>query len=459
MMRSIAKSAAAAFILGCGVAGLCLPAVAEEPAGWPVPEVHPLSLGPVEAVHWIRFPRNGVLLPPALPPPSPALPPSSEKERQILNRIRADWQARHKRIRSLSVAWDFRSAFRKGRNSDPPHNNSEVSHNELWLDDGFRGRLLVAPHPNAKPRLFTFDGMTARSSNPETHGGEIWSGAPGRGLAAPDTIIWCVAVDPLCVDLLRGKFADPSCVGVHVLGENAIIGDRHCVKLRISLTSRPDESGLLDTLWIDPSRDSVIVGWERAGPSTPDTFLSIEYVLDKQHGWLPSRWRLTTAGPAGESTATATRIAINEQYPASLFRQTFAPGTLVRDPNLSQWYVIANDGSKTPVGEPHPPKPEPIDAALNRTTDFVINPEPLKDALDFIAQRYHIKTAFDDGAVRQGLIDPAAQVQTQKHGIKLKELLDVLLKQSPKPLRYEIREDVITLIADVHSGGKPRSGP
>ena len=256
-----------------------------------------------------------------------------------------------------------------------------------------------------------------------------------------------------------GKFVDRSSAGLRVLGENAIIGDRHCVKLRIPLTSRPHESGLLDTLWIDPARDSVIVGWERGGLGTPATFLSIEYALDKQHGWLPSRWRLTTPWPAGESTATATHIAFNEKYPANLFQQTFAPGALVQDGKLGQWYWIATDGSQMRLGEPSPPKGEPIAAALNCPTDFVINPEPLKDALHFIAQRYHIKTAFDDRAVRQGLIDPAVEVQTPKHGIKLKELLDVLLKQSPKPLRYEIREDVITLIADVHSGGKPRSGP
>jgi hypothetical protein len=37
--------------------------------------------------------------------------------------------------------------------------------------------------------------------------------------------------------------------------------------------------------------------------------------------------------------------------------------------------------------------------------------------------------------------------QTQQHGIKLKELLELLLNQSPKPLRYEIRNDVVTVIA------------
>jgi hypothetical protein len=90
---------------------------------------------------------------------------------------------------------------------------------------------------------------------------------------------------------------------------------------------------------------------------------------------------------------------------------------------------------------------ETIYDSLNETTDFIVDPEPLKDALEFIAQRYHIRTAIDDRAVRQGLIEPAAVVQTQKHGIKLKELLEILLKQSSKPLRYEIRNDVVTVIS------------
>lgn len=91
---------------------------------------------------------------------------------------------------------------------------------------------------------------------------------------------------------------------------------------------------------------------------------------------------------------------------------------------------------------------------MKSTTDFIVDPEPLKDALEFIAHRYHIKTAFDERGVRRGLIDPGVLVQTQKHGIKLKELIGLLLKQSPKPLRYEIRNDVVTVVAGWEISGR-----
>jgi hypothetical protein len=37
--------------------------------------------------------------------------------------------------------------------------------------------------------------------------------------------------------------------------------------------------------------------------------------------------------------------------------------------------------------------------------------------------------------------------QTKKHGVKLKELIELLLNQSPKPLGYEIRNDGETVMA------------
>jgi len=430
MSRSIGKAAAAAFILGCGVAGLCLSAVADdpqEPPRPPVPQFNPLGLNP--AAFRSAFTSKTAPEPPVVRPPS-------EKERQIAKRIRAGWQARHERMRSFSIAWDIRSNSRTDRNADSPE-----SHTELWIDDGFRSRLQVSSPPDAKPHLFTFDGMTARSWNPETRAGEVWNGEPDKGLAPRDTIIWRVTVDPLCCE-----FLDTSSAEIHVPSENAIIGDRHCVKLRIPMKSRSPDSGLFDTLWIDPARDNVIVGWERGIPDTPSAFVSIEYTLDKQRGWLPSRWRMTTPASSGEST-TRTRIAVNEQYSASMFRQTFPPGAQVDDRKISERYVIAPDGSKTHVVKYYPLEVETIYDSLNEITDFIVDPEPLKDALEFIAQRYHIRTAIDDRAVRQGLIEPAAVVQTQKHGIKLKELLEILLKQSSKPLRYEIRNDVVTVIS------------
>jgi hypothetical protein len=44
-------------------------------------------------------------------------------------------------------------------------------------------------------------------------------------------------------------------------------------------------------------------------------------------------------------------------------------------------------------------------------------------------------------------VNPLIEVQTKKRGIKVKELIEVLLQQSPKPLRYVIRNDVVTVVS------------
>jgi hypothetical protein len=435
MSHSIRKAAAAALMLGCGLAVLFLPAVAGEPPKPPAvvgsggvlpPEFGPGNFDPDE----IEVPA-----PPLEPPP---LRPASEKERQIFKQIRASWQARHERIHSLHISWESPGG-RTGPNAVPPD-----SHTEVWIDaDDFRMRELTSYRGRATAILYltTFDGMTTRAWDSGKHAGDVWNGQSERRLAHGVASIWQLAIDPLRCDLIDISSAD---VGVRC--EDAMLGDQHCVKLRFPVKVRDSDYKMRDTLWVDPARDNLIIRWERILQERATASLSIDYKRDKQHGWLPTQWLETFPWSSGDS-ATVIRIAINEQYPVSTFRLTFPPGTEVYDRKLSQHYLIAADGSKTQVVQFYPVEWETIYDSLNRRTDFVIDPEPLKDALEFIAQRYHIKTVFDDRGVRQGLIDPAVEVAANKHGMKLKELLELLLKQSPKPLRYEIRDDVVTVIA------------
>jgi hypothetical protein len=437
MSHSIRKSlAAAALILGCSVVSRCLPADAGE---------FPFVIQAGGGISPIGSDPDEIWVPNAVPGPPPLRHPS-EKERQIFKRIRAAWQARHERIRSFSIAWDSPPDPRRN-----PYAGPLARHTELCVDQGLRFRFLTSSPPNTLPYQETFDGMTYCSWNSETDRGEVWNGEPKKGRAYGDTLIWRIGVDPLSMDLV-----DISSPDFNVLSEDEIIGGRHCVKLRFPIKGDDLLRGWFDILWMDPSRDDIIVRWEQGIPDTPSMFMSIDYAPDKTLGWLPSRCTYSDASTTAEAE-TATKIAINERYPIAMFRQTFPPGTQVGDQRLSQRYVIGPDGSKTHVKKRvYRVKQESIYDSLNRTTDFVINPEPLKDALAFIGQRYHIKTAFDDPAVRQGLIDLAVQVQTEKHGIKLKELLDLLLKQSPKPLRYEIHNDVVTVIADPASRGSSK---
>ena len=359
MSHSIRKSlAAAALILGCGIVCLCSlvdagdpPFVTEAGGG-----INPIGSDPDE----VCVP-NPVLVPAPLRPPS-------EKERQIFKRIRAAWQARHERIRSLHIAWDSPSG-RTGSGALSPNEQTEV-----WIDHDFRMRARTSYRGYSRPSVYltTFDGMTTRTWNSDKHEGEVCNGQLERGLPHGVGSMWRLAIDPFYCGAL--KIASPD---VNVLCEDTMLGDRHCMQLRFPVKVDASDYKTRDTLWIDPARDNLIVRWDRTLQESASACLSIEYTRDKQHGWLPSQWRETYSWSSGNS-ATATRIAINEQYPVSTFRLTFPPGTEVRDRKLAQRYVIGPDGSKTQIEQFHPVELETIYDSLNRTTDFVIDPEPLE---------------------------------------------------------------------------------
>ena len=419
---------AAAFVAGCLVAGFGLPAVAKTPRNPPLEKTAPL-FEPFEEF------QNGFLSEPQADRPLPLRPPS-ENERRVCRRILAGWQARHERIGSFFVAWDLHSQCRRFPKFGPMD-----SHTEQWVDRDFRRRALRTSPWNGLAYEFAFDGMTACMWHTNARSAHLWNGDPDCSMHW-DTVIWRFAVDPLCSDLI-----DTTSPHANVLSENAIIGNRHCVKLLFPVKYCDASVELFDTLWVDPARDNVIVAWQRGTVEGPAPFVSIEYTRDSKQCWLPTRWHMTSASAVDESSSAATRIAINQQFPINLFRPTLPEGTRVSDQQIAEGYVIGAHGSKTQIQKYSLNDRDTISAVLDARTDFVIHPEPLKDALYFIGRRYHIKTAFDERAIRDGRINPAVEVATKKHGIKLSELLDILLKQSAAPLRYEIRKDVMTVIA------------
>jgi hypothetical protein len=194
-------------------------------------------------------------------------------------------------------------------------------------------------------------------------------------------------------------------------------------------------------------RDDVITGWERRAPeSAPFFFVSFEYARDPHYGWLPTRWDNTNPSTLKSASAVATKLTVNERFGIETFRLSFPPGTTVNDRGLAARYEIAANGSKTNIKPYYPAEIETIYDCLKEKTDFIVDPEPLQSALDFVAKRYHMKFAFDAEAVRQRRIDPHLEVKVAKRGIKVSKLIALLLEQSPKPLDYEIRNDVVTVI-------------
>ncbi|HEV8066843.1 MAG TPA: permease prefix domain 1-containing protein [Planctomycetaceae bacterium] len=83
--------------------------------------------------------------------------------------------------------------------------------------------------------------------------------------------------------------------------------------------------------------------------------------------------------------------------------------------------------------------------ALSQQVGFFIEPQSLKDALDFIAARYQIPIMIDVKAIEDANVDMSAEVRGNAPGIALCDLLDLLLGQLSAPLGYHIQHGVLMI--------------
>ena len=90
-----------------------------------------------------------------------------------------------------------------------------------------------------------------------------------------------------------------------------------------------------------------------------------------------------------------------------------------------------------------PPIETAIEEALERTTEFNIDPQPLKDAVDFIAQHYQIPILLDKKTLEDASIDTSAEVRLPFAGLKLRQVLTLLLDQVGQPMGFDIRDGVL----------------
>jgi hypothetical protein len=91
-------------------------------------------------------------------------------------------------------------------------------------------------------------------------------------------------------------------------------------------------------------------------------------------------------------------------------------------------------------------KPEErIHEALNQPVDFSIEPQALKDALDFIAARYQIPILIDRKALDDSNIDMSAEVHLNAPGILLKDALELMFDQMPQRLGYDVVHEVLMI--------------
>jgi len=83
--------------------------------------------------------------------------------------------------------------------------------------------------------------------------------------------------------------------------------------------------------------------------------------------------------------------------------------------------------------------------ALSQPVDFNIEPQSLKDALDFIAARYQIPIMIDQKGLEEANVDMSSEVRGNAPGIALCDLLDLLFGQLSAPLGYDIQHGVLMI--------------
>jgi hypothetical protein len=353
----------------------------------------------------------------------------------VLTRIQKNWRARGERFKSYYFAWDSQRVL-------PNHraDAAAATHCEYWLQGNARKAKYRIHTTLADPRLkqgasadewqLTFDGTTTCTLDSDDRVGTVHSGYWGFDRVSIEPLVF--AMQPTSQQVV-----DPSSNKVRVIGDNAYVGRRRCLKLR------QDHRNFTFHCWVDPEREDVIAGWERLVDNRPLDFFSIEYKREHNE-WLPSRWTETTHSiPGNPSTiSSVTKSATNEKFSERTFVLEFPPGAIVLDKKLKRNSVVQKDGTLKADSS----GALRIYETLEQAVDFTIDPEPLKDALAFIAQRYRIKVTIDPEATRKGLIDPAIEVQTKTAAFQLKRVLKLLLAQSQKPLTWKVRDGGLLIV-------------
>jgi hypothetical protein len=377
---------------------------------------------------------------------------ASDHQVAVLNRILANWKARQERIRSFHcrfVTCDSRLKSLK-RASEPVADFQS----EIWVDGNhFRivesslpvehlktsNLALHRPAQGGRLAAYACDGseICQLVANAHASRGMVLNGNYQNKLADRSIFPLLLAFRPYPSDIV-----DPFSNAWRVVSENAILQNTHGVKLQ---SIRP---GVAATCWVDPARDDLIFGWKSRRGQHPTSVVLIEYEHDTQNGWIPARWSYTVeSSQEGEKVEnTMSSCTINASFPKETFTLAFPPGTKVRDQRLRKTCEIAADGSQTRLTEYDAKETLTISEALELPVDFTVLPQPLKEALEFIAFRYQINVTLDAVAVRLGLIDPDIEVATGTAGIELRDMLKLLLEQSRKPLAYEIRNGAVAIV-------------
>ncbi len=155
-----------------------------------------------------------------------------------------------------------------------------------------------------------------------------------------------------------------------VVPDHVIHQGRECVILR----HRASPTHGYD-VWVDPSRDFLIVRQQFVRDGRVGNQLDIDYEFNDQGGvWVPSDWRFamlnSKGNPIHSVNGTLTRAEINVDIPDTDFEFDFPEGTLVHEGQVHQHIVMA-DGTQRPIAVSD--RGLPYDVLLSKGTGSVGN--------------------------------------------------------------------------------------
>ena len=303
-------------------------------------------------------------------------PAPTAHEPTVLDRIFANWKARHDRVHSFHFTLDCRTTCKKGTTnflSDRPalFERDQVLQQfgaEYWMEGDDRRCLINTPAfiiPQAKPV------DTGRIAQRWVLAGDksLWYyGSPMYETGTPplkafsqygylllhserESLYPNGTVRPLMLAFRPEDSVDPWLrTPCRLVDESATVdGSRYVKFQRVLQPRRGDDTRREEACWVSPAREDVVVHWSTKTSPTSSWEGSIKYKKDKTYGWVPSEWSSETVRQICDCKVTA--YTINEKIDPTVFALDFPPGTavvehLVPDAGKARKYVVQDDGSK-----------------------------------------------------------------------------------------------------------------
>jgi hypothetical protein len=400
--------------------------------------IHRSSSAISSCLRWVVIAANLALGSQAVPQDKPPETPQSRAALQTVARILDTWKAREDRTRSLHCVWDSEQSI-----GQKPGERLRLaaSKNEFWLGRDTRCRFemtterfdRVTRRTETSVQWTVFDGRaystlkwSERSTLPRR--GRVFDfGRKSVGFLDRELMPLAWAYRPSSRgDLKPGQLT--------VVTDDAIVEGIRCTKLRLSGQDRARTS-----FWFDPHQSDALVCWELELSGRPFSSLLLRYRPDKSNdpaltGWTERNNQDNSHG--AEDVSQVKTIEINRETPADAFQIKFPPGTAVAidlKGSTQEAYVVKPDGTKRPVFNLNTISTKRLRDTLLQQTEFTIEPEPLRDAVDFIRQRYAIGIEIDAASFRKAQIDPSLEVREDMPGIRCWEVLTWLSAQCPHP--------------------------